>query len=346
VKVVLVTDTWHPQVNGVVRVLNATADILSAAGQRVEVIEPSQFRNAPLPCYPDIRMAYNISPLVVRRALRPPCAVHIATEFFVGLAFRRYCERLGIPFTTSLHTDLPAYLKKYAGLPPAWVYAYLRWFHRPARAVLVSTPTLANTLCRHGIQQVQLWTKGVDAEFFHPRPSILGPGKPVCLYVGRIAKEKNVEAFLKCQNDVRKFVVGDGPLLPRLRAKYPEVAFLGRLGGESLAEIFASADCFVFPSKTDTLGMVLLEALASGVPVAAYPVPGPQDLIVRRGRIGCLHDDLEVAIEQTLRTGDRLACRRFAMEHSWKKSAEEFLAQQILYGKADGRHGGETSKLP
>jgi glycosyltransferase involved in cell wall biosynthesis len=330
-RVILITDAWQPQVNGVVRVLTSLRNELLRQGHEVEVVEPSLFSAFPLPWYPEIKMTYHISRSALRRFITPPCVVHIATEFAIGLWFRHACEKYDIPFTTSYHTDFPAYCKKYVGIPRRLSYTYLRWFHRPSQAVLVSTPTMKHTLMRRRFKNVRLWAKGVDPEFFHPRPSVLPAGKPVCMYVGRVAKEKNIEAFLRAETDARKVVVGDGPILKKLQKKYGDVRFMGKLEGEALAEMYASADCFVFPSKTDTLGMVLLEALASGVPVAAYPVQGPIDLIDGRPELGCLNDDLGVAIAAALQRGDREACRNFALEHSWKRCADEFMAAQLPY---------------
>lgn len=330
-RIILITDAWHPQINGVVRVLSSLREELIRQGHEVQVVEPSMFSTLPLPWYPEIKMTYHISRSSLRRYIQGPCMVHIATEFAIGLWFRHACEKFEIPFTTSYHTDIPAYCKKYIGLPSRLTYSYLRWFHKPSRSVLVSTPTMKRLLARRHFKNVNLWAKGVDSDFFRTRPSVLPAGKPVCMYVGRVAKEKNIEAFLKTENDVRKVVVGDGPIFEKLRKTYGEVQFTGKLQGEPLAQMYASADCFVFPSRTDTLGMVLLEALASGVPVAAYPVQGPIDVIGGRPELGCLHVDLETAIDEALARGHRAACREFALQYTWKRCAEEFLAAQTIY---------------
>lgn len=330
-RIVIISDAWHPQVNGVVRVLSSLQSELVAQGHQVQVVEPSMFSALPLPWYPEIKMTYHIGRSAIRRFIQPGCVVHISTEFAIGLWFRHACEKFEIPFTTSYHTDFPAYCKKYIGLPRRLSYAYLRWFHKPSRAVLVTTPTMREMLTRRRFTNVRLWPVGVDAEFFHPQPSILPPGKPVCMYVGRVAKEKNIEAFLKADVDVRKVVVGDGPIRAKLQKTFGEVEFTGKLQGKDLSQMYASADCFVFPSKTDTLGMVLLEALASGVPVAAYPVQGPIDILANRPELGCLDNDLEKAITTALERGDRDACRTFALEHTWKRCADEFLAAQVPY---------------
>lgn len=330
-RIILITDAWHPQVNGVVRVLGSLRDELIAQGHDVEVVEPSLFSALPLPWYPEIKMTYHISRSALRRFIQPGCVVHIATEFAIGLWFRHACEKFDIPFTTSYHTDFPAYCKKYIGLPRRLSYAYLRWFHRPSRAVLVTTPTMHETLTRRRFKNVRLWPVGVDSDFFFPQPSVFPAGKPVCMYVGRVAKEKNIEAFLKADVDVRKVVVGDGPMRAKLQKKYGDVQFTGKLLGAELSQMYASADCFVFPSKTDTLGMVLLEALASGVPIAAYPVQGPIDVIGGRPDLGCLDANLETAITLALKRGNREACRAYALQHTWKRCADEFLAAQVEY---------------
>lgn len=330
-RVIFVTDAWHPQVNGVVRVLSSLREELIRQGHEVDVVDPSQFSALPLPWYPEIKMTYHIRRSALREYVKPPCVVHIATEFAIGLWFRHACEKFGVPFTTSYHTDFPAYCKKYIGMPQRVSYAYLRWFHKPSRSVLVTTPTMQGNLQRRGFKNVRLWHVGVDPEFFHPSPSVLPAGKPVCMYVGRVSKEKSIEDFLQTGNDVRKVVVGDGPLFKKLSKNYGEVQFTGKLQGEALARMYASADCFVFPSRTDTLGMVLLEALASGVPIAAYPVQGPIDIIGGRPKLGCLDEDLEKAIEVALKRGDREACREYALGRSWTRCAEEFLAAQVPY---------------
>lgn len=289
-------------------------------------ITPDMFATLPCPSYPEIRLALMPGRRMAAMIRRfHPCVIHIATEGPLGMAARRYCVRRNIPFTTAYHTRFPEYVHARTGLPERITYRFIRWFHGPSRAVMVPTPTVVRDLEANGIGDVRLWTRGVDTQQFQPQPGVLDHlPKPIQLYVGRVAVEKNIEAFLSIENAGSKVVVGGGPALEKLKAAYPDVHFLGPKTGADLSALYASADVFVFPSLTDTFGLVLLEALASGVPVAAYPVTGPVD-VIGDAPVGCLHDDLGTAIDRAL-TADRQACRDFALDRSWDASARQFLA--------------------
>ena len=324
-RIVIVSDAWLPQVNGVVRTLMRTVDELKGLGHEMQVISPDLFKSFPCPTYAEIRLAV----LPRRRLTRlidsfQPCAIHIATEGPLGLAARRYCLRRKLPFTTAFHTRFPEYVKARIGLPLPVGYAALRRFHKPASGVMVATASLEHELAERGFRNLRRWTRGVDTELFRPRDkSFLDLPRPVHLYVGRVAVEKNIEAFLKLELAGSKIVVGGGPQLAELSRRYPEVRFAGPRQGEDLARHYAAADVFVFPSRTDTFGLVLLEALASGVPVAAYPVPGPLDVVDGAG-VGFLEEDLAFAARQALTISPE-ACRRYALQFSWQRSAEQFL---------------------
>ena len=324
-RIVIVSDAWLPQVNGVVRTLMRTVDELKALGHEMQVISPDLFKSFPCPTYAEIRLA-----VLPRRRLTQlidsfqPCAIHIATEGPLGLTARRYCLRRKLPFTTAFHTRFPEYVKARIGLPLPVGYAALRRFHKPASGVMVATASLEHELAERGFRNLRRWTRGVDTELFRPRDkSFLDLPRPVHLYVGRVAVEKNIEAFLKLELAGSKIVVGGGPQLAELSRRYPEVRFAGPRQGEDLARHYAAADVFVFPSRTDTFGLVLLEALASGVPVAAFPVPGPLDVVNGAG-VGFLEEDLASAARQALTISPE-ACRRYALQFSWQRSAEQFL---------------------
>ncbi len=323
--ILIVTDAWHPQVNGVVRTLSTVRDELQKMGHTVEIVGPDRFRTVPLPTYPEIRLAVGAGyrlPKIIDE-LKPE-AIHIATEGPLGHAARRYCLRRKRPFTTAYHTRFPEYIRDRAPVPLAWTYALVRRFHRPSEAVMVATQSIERLLAAKGFRNLRRWTRGVDTELFRPRPKdFLKDPRPIAMYVGRVAVEKNIEAFLDLPFAGTKYVVGGGPQLAEFRQRYPEVRFVGPKHGEELACYYAAADVFVFPSKTDTFGLVLLEALASGVPVAAYPVAGPLDLL-GGADVACLDEDLGHAVREAL-TIPAERCRRFALEHSWRKSAEQFL---------------------
>lgn len=253
-----------------------------------------------------------------------PCVVHIATEGPLGMAARRYCVRRDIPFTTAFHTKFPEYVHARFKIPVAWIYKIVRWFHGKSQGVMVATKTIEDELKRWGIGNIKRWTRGVDTELFKPRDkAFLDLPRPISLYVGRVAVEKNIEAFLDLNLDGSKVVVGDGPQLAQLKKKYPEVHFTGAKTGEELAQHFASSDVFVFPSRTDTFGLVLLEALASGIPVAAYPVAGPLD-VIGNANVGCLDEDLGSAVRMALLANPD-DCRAYALGYSWDTSVNQFL---------------------
>ncbi|HYW93128.1 MAG TPA: glycosyltransferase family 1 protein [Gammaproteobacteria bacterium] len=326
-RIALATDAWRPQVNGVVRALTTLVEGLEEAGHEVLTVSPDRFRTAPCPSEPGVRLALT-TPWSVGRLLREfdPDAVHIATEGPVGLSARQHCVWTGTPFTTSYHTHFPKYLRMRMHIPEAVTWPAMRFFHRPASRVMVTNETLRRELAEHGLQRLEIWPRGVDSQLFRPREDVIVPGeRPVMLFVGRVAAEKNLEAFLGLDLPGTKVVVGDGPQLPRLRRAHPGVHFAGVQHGETLSRYYAGADVFVFPSRTDTYGLVLLEALASGVPVAAYPVPGPRDVLEDAGsRVGCLHEDLAEAIRGALSLSRR-ECREFALQRSWHTTVDRFL---------------------
>jgi glycosyltransferase involved in cell wall biosynthesis len=330
-RIVIVTDTWEPEVNGVVRTIRATREELAKLGHEVALIEPSQFRHFRCPLYPDVRLAFRIRPEVIAAALRPPCAVHVTTEGPIGHAVSAYCVHRGIPFTTCYHTNFPEYMKKYAHIPQALSFAVLRRFHRRSSLILTATPTLEAKLRKRGFTTpMARWSRGVDLQLFRPRPK-QRLDKPVALYVGRVAKEKNIKAFLQTNFDGHKWIVGEGPHLPCLQKKYPSAKYWGCLRGEELATVYAQADVFVFPSRTDTFGMVMIEALASGVPVAAYPVEGPLDVVPNGQGVGRLCEDLDAAIRDALATSSPGACRQLALRYNWRACTRQFLDSLRVY---------------
>ena len=299
-RILLASDAWRPQVNGVVRTLEEVTSRLVAAGHVVEIVSPERFPGFAMPSYPEIRLSL-VFPASLRKIIADfePDQIHIATEGPLGLAARRACLQLKRPFTTSYHTRFPEYLRARLPIPLSWSYAFMRRFHNAGIACLVATPSIAEILRQHGFKTVVAWTRGVDHERFRPRPGDTlardnGWQSPVFMNVGRISVEKNLEAFLALDLPGTKVVVGDGPQRAELQAKYGDAVFTGVKSGDELARHYAAADVFVFPSLTDTFGNVLLEALASGVPVAAFPVPGPLDVIGDSGA-GVLDADLRKA---------------------------------------------------
>lgn len=323
-KITIVTDAWFPQVNGVVRTLSTVRKELEAMGHEVQVIAPDMFRTFPCPTYPEIRLAL-LPGGRMRRLIDAfaPEAIHIATEGPLGWTARRYCLRRKLPFTTSFHTKFPEYVHARFRVPVSLGYALMRRFHRPSKSVMVATASLMRALEARGFVNVRRWTRGVDLDQFRPHEDRLFDNRrPVFLFVGRVAVEKNIGAFLKLDLPGTKVVVGDGPQLPALKTKYPDVVWTGYRTGDDLARHIASADVFVFPSLTDTFGLVLLEAMACGVPVAAYPVTGPVD-VVADPRTGVLDDDLGKAARAAL-AKNRADCRRYAEKFSWRACAELF----------------------
>jgi hypothetical protein len=325
-KIALITDAWEPQVNGVVRTLKSTAAELRAMGHSVEFITPLEFRTLPCPTYPDIRLSLLPGAEVTRRLAEfDPDAIHIATEGPLGLAARRYATARELPFTTAYHTRFPEYVRARSGMPLSWTYAFLRWFHGPSRAVMAPTAVVKQDLDAWGFRNVVLWSRGVDLDIFRPMKSDrLDTEPPIFLYVGRVAVEKNIEAFLELDLPGSKWVAGAGPALAGIRARYPDVNFLGVLDQQELAQVYAAADVFVFPSKTDTFGLVLLEAMACGLPVAAYPVTGPLD-VLGDSNAGAMDEDLRTACLAALEL-KREDAAAHARKFSWRAATEQFLA--------------------
>jgi glycosyltransferase involved in cell wall biosynthesis len=324
-RILIATDAWHPQINGVVRTLESLAASLQSIGSIVEFLTPAGFATFPVPTYPGLRCALPRPAAVAARVERArPDAIHIATEGPIGFMVRRFCLAHGFPFTTSFTTRFPEYIAARVPFPVAWGYAALRRFHNAAAITMVSTPSLMSELAGRGFSHLRPWSRGVDTQLFNPGRAIeLGFPRPVFVSVGRVAPEKNLEAFLSLDLPGTKVVIGHGPQEAELRARFPQVKFLGALSGERLAACLAAADVFVFPSRTDTFGIVQLEALASGVPVAAYPVTGPKD-VIGDAPVGVLADDLRLACLGALEVR-RQACRQHALQFSWAKSATQFL---------------------
>jgi len=324
-RILIVTDAWEPQVNGVVNTLRWVTAELARQGHAVGLLTPRDFRSLPCPTYPEIRLALT-GPRGVARRIEAfaPEAIHIATEGPLGHLARRYCRRRRLPFTTAFHTQFPEYIHARVRLPVSWSYRYMRAFHRPAARTMVATAGLRRRLEGRGFEHLAIWGRGVDLQLFKPGPkSFLDLPRPIFLYVGRVAVEKNLRPFLDLPLEGSKLVVGDGPSLEGYRRSFPDVEFVGAKFGQDLANHFAAADVFVFPSRTDTFGLVLLEALASGLPVAAYPVTGPLD-VINGADVGVLDEDLAVAARRALAI-PAARCRTFAERFSWQASAAQFL---------------------
>lgn len=326
-RIMLPTDAWAPQINGVVRTLGTTVTHLRDMGHEVMTVGPERFRTIPAPGYPEIGLA-----LFPGRALGrimdsfQPDAVHIPVEGPIGLAARAHCLKRGWPFTTSFHTRFGDYFARKFHIGKGIPYVFQRWFHNAGNGFMVQTDTLSAELAGRGFRNIRRWNRAVDTDLFQPCADrdFLGLPRPIFMNVGRVSAEKNLEAFLALDLPGSKVVVGDGPQLPNYRARYPDVHFLGYRTGADLTRHFAAADVFVFPSRFETLGLVTLESLACGTPVAAYPVPGPMDIIGDHP-VGVLCEDLRAAALRCL-TIDRAACRAFAQTFSWRRCTEEFLA--------------------
>lgn len=330
-RIALISDAWYPQVNGVVRTLDTVRGELVAMGHTVTMVTPEQFKSIACPTYPEIRLSIDAPfTLAARLDAIGPTHIHIATEGPLGWAARRYCMKRGLPFTTSFHTKFAELLKARLRIPLKVTYALLRRFHAPARAVLVATPSMQRELHAHGFTNTALWTRGVDTVQFHPSDhyeTLLDYPRPIWLYVGRVSVEKNLDAFLRLPLAGTKLVVGEGPALKAMQTRYPGAVFAGVKRGEALRQHYAGSDVFVFPSKSDTFGLVMLEALACGTPVAAYPVTGPRDVITDV-RAGALDDDLAMACATAL-TLKRADCVDYAAGYSWRRCAEIF-AQTLV----------------
>jgi len=330
-RVLIATDAWHPQVSGVVRTLDTTTRLLRDWGHAVEVVEPSAYPGVPVPFYPEIPLCFPRPGRVYDRVRRfRPDHVHISTEGPIGLLVRRYCRLRGWRFSTSYHTRFPEYLKHLAGVPEGITYRFLRWFHRGSSAMMVATPSLEAELKGRGFAApVRRWLRGVDLDVFRPRPKPEVPyPRPVLLYVGRVSHEKGVEDFLRLKTAGTKLVVGDGPARAELERKYPDAVFLGYRKGQALGEAYSLADLFVFPSKTDTFGIVVIEALASGLPVAAYPATGPWDTVTSE-KLGALDEDLGNAVRRALATGDPAACAAAGRGYTWENCTRQFLGNLV-----------------
>jgi glycosyltransferase involved in cell wall biosynthesis len=325
-RILLATDAWEPQVNGVVRTLTRTVAECRAMGHEIEVISPDLYKTVPMPTYPEIRLALGAyDDMQERFKAFEPEAIHIATEGPIGLTARRICLEWKLPFTTSYHTKFPEYISARFPVPVSVGYAYMRWFHKPSGRLMVATPSMRDELARHGFRNISPWSRGVDTELFRPglEPVYAGLQRPIWLNVGRIAVEKNIETFLKLDLPGTQVVVGDGPAREELTKKYPHAVFVGAKFGEELARYFSDADVFVFPSLTDTFGLVILEAMGGGTPVAAFPAPGPID-IIPGSKAGVVDEDLRAACLACLEL-DRADVRAYAERFSWRASAEEFV---------------------
>ncbi len=334
-RILIVTDAWKPQVNGVVRTMTTVIGELAAMGHEVEAIGPDRFRTVPCPTYPDIRLSLFPSRKLAEmsESFRPD-AMHVSTEGPLGMAARRWAIRRGAAFTTAFHTRFAEYINARTGIPVGPIYAWMRWFHGAGSGMMVATQSLREDLAARGFRNIRAWNRGVDLGLFRPfgRGDFLDLPRPVFIYIGRVAVEKNIGAFLDLDLPGSKVVVGGGPQLDSLKRSYPNVLFTGPRFGEELARCYGSADVFVFPSLTDTFGLVILEALACGTPVAAYPVTGPRDVLTgAEGHVGAIDDDLRAAALNAL-DADRSACRRHAERYSWRACAETFLSNLVPIG--------------
>jgi glycosyltransferase involved in cell wall biosynthesis len=340
-RVLIATDAWHPQVNGVVRTLTSLAASARGLGVSIEFLTPDGFPSVALPTYANLRLALPNRREIARRiAAAQPDAIHVATEGPIGLAARAWCRRRGLPFTTSYTTRFPEYIAARFPVPESLSYAVLRRFHGAAAVTMVSTLSLMAELRTRGFRNLRIWTRGVDTDLFAPERVVpLDLPRPIFLTAGRVAVEKNLEAFLSLDLPGTKVVVGDGPQEAELRGRFPDVKFLGLRQGTELAGLIAAADVFVFPSRTDTFGVVQLEALACGVPVAAFPVTGPKDVVGDQA-IGVLDEDLRTACLGALNIS-REACRAFALTRSWTTSARQFVGHvdQVAMGRSPQRFG-------
>jgi glycosyltransferase involved in cell wall biosynthesis len=324
-RVLIATDAWHPQVNGVVRTLTSLSQSARRLGVSVEFLTPEGFSDFQVPTYPGLRLALPRAREIARRIeTAQPDAIHIATEGPIGYMVRAYCRKRGRPFTTSYTTRFPEYISARVPVPQAWIYSALRRFHAAATVTMVATPSLMTELAQRGFANLGMWTRGVDTDLFRPdRAADLDFARPIFVTMGRLAVEKNLEAFLSLDLPGTKVVIGTGPQEAALKRRFPDAKFLGLLENGALTAHLAAADVFVFPSRTDTFGVVQLEALACGLPVAAFPVTGPKD-VVGDHPVGVLNDDLRVAALEALKIS-RQACRALALERSWENSARQFI---------------------
>ncbi|MCJ8510109.1 glycosyltransferase family 1 protein [Rhizobium lemnae] len=327
-RITIVTDAWYPQINGVVRSIENTNRELARMGVEVSMITPQGFSSIPCPTYPEIRLSVATYASVAREIEAfGPCSVHIATEGPLGLLARRWCLKNNMPFSTSYHTRFPEYVAARFPIPIRWLRAFVRWFHNAGNGCMVATASLERELARLGLRNLCRWSRGIDQALFRPMPQEAEPfglPRPIFMTVSRLAIEKNISAFLSLDLPGSKVVVGDGPERANLERQFPDVHFTGMKTGEDLARAYAQADVFVFPSLTDTFGNTILEALASGVPVAAYPVTGPIDIIGDRSGAGALNEDLQAACLAAL-SCSREDARRLAECYSWQAATRQFL---------------------
>ncbi len=335
-RIAIPTDAWHPQVSGVVTKFERVTRELEQMGHQVCLIIPDMFRTVPCPTYPQIRLALNPYRKIARILDSfEPDFIHLATEGPIGLAARSYCVRAGYPFTTSYTTRFPEYIRLRYPVPLSLSYSVLRWFHSASSAVMVTTPPMMEELRTWGFKNLVQWELGVDTTLYSPdKKGLLTDKRPILMYVGRVAAEKSIDEFLDLGIEGSKYVVGDGPGLAKLKARYPGARFVGFKSGEELAAHYASADVFVFPSRTDTFGLVMLEAMASGIPVAAYPVRGPLD-IIRQGETGVMDEDLGKAVTQAMGI-DRRMCREFALSRTWGESLRQFMGNLVPIRRKSG----------
>jgi glycosyltransferase involved in cell wall biosynthesis len=323
-RIAIVSDAWRPQINGVVRTIETIVRLLQAEGHEVEVFGPDRFRTLPCPTYPEIRLSlFPAARLNHMLKLFAPDAIHLVTEGPLGWAARAFCLKRDIPFTSAYHTRFPEYVYARIRAPLSWSYALVRRFHAPSAAVLVVAKSIRDELADRGFKNLVPWSRGVDIAAFRPQPRHeMKDGRPIWLYAGRLAIEKNIKAFLDLDLPGTKWVVGGGPQFKELKRRYKGVRFFGSVDTEELAHRYSQADCFVFPSRTDTFGLVMVEALASGIPVAAYPVPGPLD-VVTNDKVGALNEDLRAACLAAIAC-DPADCRTHAETFTWEECARQF----------------------
>jgi glycosyltransferase involved in cell wall biosynthesis len=325
-KILIITDAFPPQINGVVRTLTSVAKILENDYQ-VSFLEPSRFKTFPCPSYPEIRLALNPFDCGSLIKKENPDYIHIATEGPIGLFSKLYLDYKGIPYTTSYHTMFPEYLNERYPIPLNLSYAYFRWFHKKSKTVLTTTNSMKEILESHRFKNVKTWTRGVDTTLFHPYIDniFVGIPKPIYAYIGRVSTEKNLDAFLKLKLNGSKVVVGDGPYLKECKEKFKDVHYTGYLHKEDLGKAYSSSDVFVFPSKSDTFGLVMIEALACGTPVVGFNVQGPKDVIIN-GQNGLLAENnqqLKMCIENA-RFINRQQCIQSSLKYTWKECASIF----------------------
>jgi len=329
-KLMIFSDAWTPQINGVVTTLKETIKHLEQLEWNVDTVNPTLFKSFPCPIYKEINLALvtveRIKSMIIERN---PNYIHIATEGPIGLAAVLACKELNLKFTTSYHTKFPEYLKSHFGMPLMASYLFVRWFHNSAAKIMTRTPSMKSLLESRGFKNVEVWNGAVNTNIFRPIGSKTNYKKPILTYVGRVSKEKNIEAFLNIQNNGTNVVVGDGPQLNALKKQYPKAVFLGKKSGEELVQAYNNADCVVFPSKTDTFGLTIIEALACGVPVAAYKVTGPMDILENKNGAGSINENLLTAVQEVLTHGNKNRARELSLKYSWENSTAQFISYLV-----------------